>query len=278
MEGRPLTDFTHRTLLGKRVHRMGISSHFGLGPDGVRAAMDRGLNYFWFVKSNMDAMTEPLRERAAADRDSLFLAGGPSLGFTGGQVRRGAERMLKKLGTDHLALLQIFWVGKMSRASDGVLRAMEDLKAEGKCRGIGCSIHDRELAGRLARERKMDVLMVRYNAGHPGAEADIFPHLGEGPDKVGVVTYTSTRWGTLLQAPKGWEDRPATASECYRFAWSRPEVDVVLTGPASIAQLDENLRDMEQGPLDPQREAWMRGLGQQARESKALQAFAFEGF
>lgn len=268
----------HSTLLGKRVHRMGISTHFGLGPDGVQAAMDRGLNYFWYVKSNMEAMTAPLRQRAQTDRDSLFIAGGPSFGFTGGQVKRGAERMLKQLGTDHLDLLQIFWVGKMSRASEGVLRAMEDLKAEGKCRGIGCSIHDRELAGELARERKVDVLMVRYNAGHPGAEADIFPHLGTGEDKVGVVTYTSTRWGTLLQAPKGWDDRPAKASECYRFALTRPEVDVVLTGPASVAELDENLQDMAEGALDGQRQEWMRGLGRQARESKALQAFAFDGF
>ena len=27
---------------------------------------------------------------------------------------------------------------------------------------------------------------------------------GEGEDKVGIVSYTSTRWGTLLSAPSGF--------------------------------------------------------------------------
>ncbi len=44
-----------------------------------------------------------------------------------------------------------------------------------------------------------------------------------------------------------------TAGDCYRFCLSSPHVDVGLTGPASAAQLDENLAAIERGPLSARR-------------------------
>jgi len=272
-----MSDFLHTTLLGKRIHRIGVSSEYGLGGDDLRKALDHGLNYVWYVRGTEKVATAPLQEACARDRDGVFIATGPSMGFTGGAVRRHCEKVLKKLGTDHIDLLQLFWVGKMSRISDGTLSTLVKLREEGKCRGIGVSIHDRTRAGQLARDRVFDVLMVRYNAGHPGAEADIFPHVGEGADKVGIVSYTSTRWGTLLKAPSGWADRPATASECYRFALTHPAVDAVLTGPSNWAQLDANLRGM-QGPMAPEQVDWMKQLGAKARGTNPVTSYFTEGF
>jgi len=249
-----MNEFANSTLLGKSVHRMGLSSGYGLDEEGVRVALDLGVNYFWYTRSTMPAMTGPLKERVKADRDSLFIASGPTLGYTAGQVRRGCEDALKKLGTDHR------------------------LKEEGKCRGIGVSIHDREKGGKLARDKTLDVLMLRYNAGHPGVETDIFPHVGQDSDKLGVVTYTSTRWGTLLKAEGPEITRPATAGECYRFALSHPAVDVVLTAPGSTAELRENFKAIEQGPLDPQGVTFMRDLGKKIRASSPVRAGMFEGF
>lgn len=272
-----MSDFLHTTLLGKRVHRVGISNNYGMDADGLRKALDFGLNYVWYVRGTEKVATAPLREACARGRDSVFVATGPSLGFTAGSVRSHCEKVLQRLGTDHVDLLQLFWAGKMSRISDGTLTALTKLREEGKCRGIGVSIHDRSWAGRLARDRVFDVLMVRYNAGHPGAEEDIFPHVGEGQAKVGIVSYTSTRWGTLLKSPSRWEDRPATAAECYAFALTQPAVDVVLTGPASWEQLASNLDDLE-APLSPERLAWMKELGAKARGSNPVTGFFTEGF
>jgi aryl-alcohol dehydrogenase-like predicted oxidoreductase len=272
-----MTDLLHTTLLGKRIHRVGLSVEYGLGSDGLRKALDHGLSYVWYVRSTEETATAPLQEACARDRDSVFIATGPSMGFTGNAVRRHCEKVLKRLGTDHVDLLQLFWAGKMSRISDGTLSALTKLREEGKCRGIGVSIHDRAWAGQLARDRVFDVLMVRYNAGHPGAEEDIFPHVGEGADKVGIVSYTSTRWGTLLKAPSGWQDRPATAAECYRFALSHPAVDVVLTGPGSWDQLQANLGAM-QGPMTPDQLAWMKRLGAQARGTNPVTGYFTDGF
>jgi hypothetical protein len=85
---------------------------------------------------------------------------------------------------------------------------------------VAVSCHDRRLAGQLGAAGDVDVLMVRYNAAHPGAECDIFPYVAA--HNTGVVSYTATRWTYLLRRPKGWpRERPvATAGQCYRFVLS----------------------------------------------------------
>ncbi len=49
-----------------------------------------------------------------------------------------------------------------------------------------------------------------------------------------------------------------SASDCYRFCLSNEHVDVVLSGPASMAQLDENLAALQKGPLSTEEMEWMR--------------------
>ena len=40
-------------------------------------------------------------------------------------------------------------------------------------RSLGVSIHDRPRAGWLAEDSPLDLLMIRYNAAHTGAEKDM---------------------------------------------------------------------------------------------------------
>ena len=91
---------------------------------------------------------------------------------------------------------------------------LHQFREEGKVLNIGLSTHDRKLAGKLATEGAVDILMIRYNTARRGAEQDIFPYLAEcGLD---VVSYTSTRWRYLLRRPKVWpKDAPIpTAGMC----------------------------------------------------------------
>jgi hypothetical protein len=101
--------------------------------------------------------------------------------------------------------------------------------------------------------------MIRYNAAHPGAEQDIFPHLVR--RRPAVVAYTATSWRKLLRAPRGWTGRVPTAGDCYRFCLTSPQVDLVLTGPKTVGELRENLAALEKGPLDPAELEWMRSFG-----------------
>ncbi len=76
------------------------------------------------------------------------------------------------------------------------------------------------------------------------------------------MAYTATRWGHLLdpkKMPPGEE--PLLARDCYRFALSHPAVDMALCGPADQEQMEEALRALELGPLDPEEMERMHRIG-----------------
>jgi len=253
-------DFLYRQIpvLGKRIHRYGLSTSTGLDEAGVREGLERGANYiFWspgkkFLKTVIKDVVMPRREQ-------YVLCTGPIIGYFAGSVRRAAEKALRASGSDYIDVLQVFWVNRMSVLSQSVLDEMVKLRDEGKVRAIGISTHDRKLAGRLAEDSPLSMFMIRYNAAHPGAEVDIFPHLER--RKPMVVAYTATCWRKLLRAPKGWTGKVATPGGCYRFCLSSPHVDVVLSAPKTAAQLRDNLAELEKGPLSNEEMTLMRDFG-----------------
>jgi aryl-alcohol dehydrogenase-like predicted oxidoreductase len=252
------SEFLYRDILGKRVHRYGISASYGLDEAGVREAIDLGANYiFWSpVKKHLKSI---IKDVVAKDRDRFMLATGPILGYSAGSVRRAAEWALRESGSDYLDVLQVFWAGKMSALTQSVVGEMVKLRGEGKVRAIGVSIHDRKRAARLAADGPLDFFMIRYNAAHPGAEVDIFPHL---PEKRPVIAaYTATSWTKLLKPPKGWIGPAASAGDCFRFCLTNPNVDLVISAPKTSAQMRENMQALERGPLSDEEMTRMRALG-----------------
>jgi len=250
--------FTHRQILGKSAHRYGISASYGLDEAGVREAIELGANYiFWSpVKKFLRTI---IRDTVMKDRDRFLLATGPILGYFAGSVRRAVEKALRASGSDYLDVVQVFWAGKMSFLTGSVIGELVKLREEGKARSIGVSIHDRKRAAKLAAEGPLDFFMIRYNAAHPGAEVDIFPHL---PAKKPVIAaYTATSWRKLLSPPKGWTGPAATAGDCYRFCLTNPNVDLVVSAPKTAAQMRENMQALARGPLSDEEMARMRALG-----------------
>lgn len=256
--------FTRRFVpaLGRDVHRLGLACNYGVGAAGFDAAMERGLDYVFWTSMRTGKVKPALKRALATKRERVVLASGASIGWFGVTVRRAAESLLRELGTDYLDVFHIFWVGTAGSWTDATLEAIHELKAAGKIRAFGISIHDRPRAGLLARDPRLDLMMLRYNAAHPGAERDVFPHLGErSANPPAVVAYTATSWRRLLARPRGWQGEAMTAGDCYRFCLSSPHVDLVLTGPKNEKELEENLAALDRGPLTPDEDAWMRDFG-----------------
>ena len=250
--------FTYRSVLGKRIHRYGISPSYGLDEAGVREALDLGANYLFWTPTKK-YMKNVIKDVVARDRDRFMLATGPMLGYFGGSVRKAAEWALRESNSDYIDILQVFWAGKMSALTRSVVGELVRLREEGKVRAVGVSIHDRKRAARLAAEGPLDFFMIRYNAAHPGAEVDIFPHLPE--KKPVIAAYTATAWTKLLKAPKGWDGPPATAGDCFRFCLSNPHVDLVISAPKTAAEMRENMQALEKGPLTEEEDTRMRAFG-----------------
>ena len=254
-----LNDFTNRDVprLGRRVFRLGLSGSFGLDEAGCREALERIQYVFW--SPLMKEFTPALRDALARDRERYAVSAGPLLGYFPGAVRRAAEGALRMLAVDYLDVFQLYWLGRMSVFTGPVQEELVKLRDEGKIRAVGASIHNRTRAGKLAGNSILDLLMIRYNAAHPGAEQDIFPHLAM--RRPVVVAYTATAWRRLFRAPRGGKGRVATAGDCYRFCLANPHVDVVLTGPRNVAELRENLAAIERGPLSPEEMVFLREFG-----------------
>lgn len=258
--------------LGREVFRLGLATNYGIDPRGFSEGLERGIDYVFWTSLRSGALREPLRDALRRDRQRLVIATGPSIAWFAGNVRRGCEKLLRELGTEYIDVLHLFWLGKTSALTEGTLAALRALKEEGKIRAIGTSIHDRERAGRLVADSPIELFMIRYNAAHPGAERDVFPHLAQ--RKPAIVAYTATSWRKLLKAPRGYAGPVMTAGDCYRFNLSSPHVDLTLTGPSSGEQLRETLDALEKGPLAPDEEAWMRAFGQRVHGGRASPAAA----
>ena len=176
-------------VIDKRVFRLGLAGNFGIDESGIDWALsDTEINYvFWTPR--MGRATPAVRRALARDRDRFVVASGPTVAVHGAGLRRFVERALKVLDTEYLDVLQMHWLGILSRFSDGTVGEMVRLREEGKVRSLGVSIHNRRRAGRLAADSPLDVLMVRYNAAHPGAESGVHR------DPVAQAFETSARLG-----------------------------------------------------------------------------------
>jgi aryl-alcohol dehydrogenase-like predicted oxidoreductase len=276
------TSYTHADLpvIGKRVLRLGLASNFGLKADDMLYAADRGMQY-WLYNSRYKQLTTALRDILPRDRERHVVATLAGMVYTAGMVRRGVERALRNLRIDQLDLYLLPWLGRASSFSQSIQDMLLTLKDEGKVKAVGTSIHDRPRAGQLAQDSVLDAFMLRYNAKHPGAEQDIFPHLAVRNPL--VVSYTATSWKQLIRPIQGIEMPPwpgdqsdagtdtipqLTPALCYRFCLSSPHVHVAMTGPANRAQLDENLAALEAGPLTPDEDTWIRAYGREVKSRK----------
>jgi aryl-alcohol dehydrogenase-like predicted oxidoreductase len=188
-------------------------------------------------------------------------------------VRSAWEKSAKALNVDTIDVFQLFWVQAHWYVTGKTWPEMQKLKEEGRARALGVSCHDRPMARALVDELDLDMLMIRYNAAHRGAEKEIFATL-DAKDRPAIVSYTATRWGRLLKPAK--DLGPMSAPECYRFALGHPAVDVVLSGAKSFEELRESAEGVLLGPLAPERLREVKSFGDAVR-SAATGRLGFAG-
>jgi aryl-alcohol dehydrogenase-like predicted oxidoreductase len=256
---------------GMLAGRLGLGSSYGLPGKEVERAFDRGVNFFLWGSRRRSDFGRGLRELARANRSEMVIAV-QSYTRVASLMEWSVDRSLRALRTDYVDLLTLAWWNQPTRAMGRILDAALELRAKGKVRSIMVSCHHRPTFERFIEEPAFDALMVRYNAAHPGAEREVWPHL-RGPNRPGVLAFTATRWGTLLD-PRFLppHERTPRGSDCYRFALTNPHVDVTLSGPKNAAELDEALLAIERGPMDQEELAWMRRVGSHVRDATAKPA------
>jgi aryl-alcohol dehydrogenase-like predicted oxidoreductase len=233
---------------------MGLSGHYGLPIEGFIRAFEAGVNLmFW--EPGYDMMTRFVTRLSPPGRAAIHFVAG-TFEADGDRVRRDAERALRSLGVERLAVFLLFWVRSWARVSTDVLAAFQALRDAGKVAAFGLSTHERGLAVE-ALERGWDPVMVRHSAVHRKAEAEIFPKaaaLG-----AGLITFNATCYGRLLGPPD--PGCPARAADCYRYSLAQPGVAACLSAPDTLDELDQNLEALHHPELPEERRAALQARG-----------------
>jgi predicted aldo/keto reductase-like oxidoreductase len=239
------------------VRRLGLASRGDtrLTPDDVQYAVEHGVNFLnW--PGTPDSMSEAVANLGRRRQDVVVCVQYEAR--RADDARAELDAILRQLRTDYVDVLTFYYVEAASEWAEicgpgGAMEFCEAARRDGRVRLLGLTTHQRLLAAEWARSGLLDLLMIRYNAAHRGAETEVFPTtqaLG-----MPVVVYTCLRWGALLRGtpddPPGFTPPPAPA--WYRFALQHPAVTVALMAPDNRRELEEDLTALEAAdPFPPE--------------------------
>lgn len=260
--------FTKRALgaTGLSVGPLGMAASYGAPAEVFEEAFARGCNYFYLGggrrRAEMKRAIQNISKRGQREKLVVAIQSYARFGYF---MEWYLKLNLRSMGIERADVLVLGWHNR--RPSPGLVARALKIKQKGLCRFIAMSGHQRKLFPEVAAEGHFDLFHVRYNAAHRGGETDIFPHLG-GDSRPGIVSYTATRWGELLnpkKMPPGvFVPEP---SDCYRFALSNPAVDVCMCGPRNMDEMKSALPALELGPLEEEDMERMRRIGDYVRSN-----------
>jgi predicted aldo/keto reductase-like oxidoreductase len=241
---------TSEAAFGKPVCRLGLASRGDsrLTADDVHHALARGVSFL-----NWPGCDDILSRTIAAlgpRRESVVVCAQFSA-RTAAEAASELRETLAVLGTDYVDILTFYYVEKPWEWDElcgprGALGYCRAARRDGVVRRLGLTTHQRKLAATVARSGALDLLMIRYNAAHRGAEQEIFPITDA--EGMSVIAYTALRWGALLRPTP--DDPPGFvvpgAPQWYRFVLQSASVTVALMAPHDRAELDLDLSVLEQ--------------------------------
>ncbi len=275
-----MTDFNKPIVLGSsgiKASRMGIGADAGISAKALEWAFERGINYFYWGSRRLRGMKEAIRNLAPQFRDEMVIVL-QTYDYTGLALESMFTRGLRQLKIDHA---DAFILGMRNKpVPERIMEKALSLKERGLVRHLCVSAHNRSTYRSHLDRGVFDLIMVRYNAAHRGAETEVFPLLPK-EDRPGVICYNSTRWGHLFDPdwmPEG--ERTPCTTDLYRYVLSNPNIDMVLTAPQNFEQLEENMKALELGPITEEERRWLEGIGDHVHgfSPSTNFDFVFQGF
>ncbi len=232
-----------------QVCRLGLATRGDthLAVDDVFQAMDRGVNFLNWC-GVPDSLSRAIADLGSRRKEVMICVQFEAR--TASEAAAELPQILRALNTDYVDVLTFYYVEHPSEweqiiGPGGALEYCRAAQRDGRVRLLGLTTHQRPLGAEAARSGLLDLLMIRYNAAHRGAEQDVFPVT----DALGmpVVVYTCLRWGALLRPTLG--DPPGfmvpQAPDWYRFVLQHPSVAVALMAPDNRLELEDDLQVLD---------------------------------
>lgn len=247
----------------------------------IRRAFELGCTLFDTADIYGHGLSEKLLHQAlGSQRQACVIATKVGNDFYHGPVRKNfdpdyirlaLEKSLQRLQTDYIDLYQLHNPPLMMLERGEHYEILETLKAEGKIRYYGVSVHD-AYEGMMAIDTgKPDVIQVVYNLLRQDAREELWPFAAE--RDVGVIVREPLASGMLTgkyrpdstfvegdfraEWPQEYlafqtqlveklrflatEGQRTLAQAALRFVLDEPAVSVVIPGAKTVAHVDENM-------------------------------------
>lgn len=167
----------------------------------LRAAFDAGITTFDTAEVYGAGHSEQIVAQALCDvRDQVVYATkvfANHLKYD--QVMAACEGSLKNLNTDYIDLYQIHWPAGSWNSEivpvEETMRALNDLKQQGKIRAIGVSNFNREQIAEAAQYGKIESLQPPYSLFWRWVEKEVQPYCVE--NNISIIAYSSLAQGLL---------------------------------------------------------------------------------
>lgn len=246
-----------------------------------------GGRYFDTAYTYLDGISEEAIRRSLVlrhPRDHFLLADK----LPGYQVRSDEEceayfqESLRRCGVDYFDVFLLHWLNEknytIAREFDE-FRFLQQVKEQGRARKIGFSYHDSpQLLDRILTEHpEVDYVQLQINYldwDSPAIQARQCYAVAVRHGKK-VIVMEPVKGGSLARLPEealallqGSCPGESAASWAIRFASSLPEVEIVLSGMNSMAQIEDNLRPLE--PITPEQAELLEQVSRILREKTAI--------
>jgi myo-inositol catabolism protein IolS len=192
----------------------------------IKAAYDAGITTFDTAEVYGSGHSERIVGKALYDvRDRVVIATKVfSNHLQYKQVIDACHGSLKNLNTDYIDLYQIHWppgsFGSKNVSLEETMRAMTDLKAQGKIRAIGVSNFSRSQIEDAATYGRIDSLQPPYSLFWRKVEADAVPYCRQ--NNITLLAYSSMAQG-LLTGKFGPDHRFAKGDHRFKNKLFQPE-------------------------------------------------------
>ena len=167
----------------------------------VRAAFDAGINAFDTAEMYGNGHSERMLAAATADirAQVVYMTKVFSNHLQYDQVVAACNRSLKNLKTDYIDLYQVHWPsgswGGRKVPVEETMRALNDLKSQGKIRAVGVSNFSRAELEEAARFGRIESLQPPYSLLWRQVEKDALPYCTA--NGLTVLAYSSMAQGIL---------------------------------------------------------------------------------
>ena len=175
-----MADFLERIEIGNTgllSSRLGIGSTFDASTAVIEDAFERGINYLYWGTVRQPDFARAMVNLSKHHRDELILTV-QSYSQDPSSIEGEVEDALKTAGIENFDFLLL---GNRNSALSGeYVELFERLRDRGLLRYMSLSSHNRPFLPSLLENYEQDrspfeLLMLRYNPVHRGAETDVFP-------------------------------------------------------------------------------------------------------